>query len=1065
MTDELHAVKDSVESLGRFMQDFSKALDALAEGVSLSAADEVRHGLAMYSQIVPVFDERLQRCVELIGRGLREEALSRAADGPALLDAVTLLDLASKPQWATWQNALARWQLPTPALPRMDQAATLVEAQNAVNDLKPLLDRWRRLNLSGCPLPERIRMLRKLRGRDANNPVWFESLVEHERQRLMEMETEIKAASTARDERRLESVCEELQEQWLEPVPNRLAAMASTSLESCRGSRIERQLAKVARELRACHEARDLEAGQSLRGRWAELAEEKGVFALDDPNLAVASPAVLWVDRHDRLESLFVEIWQSLDTRPAGWLARRTWVRSLERMGDELEDLAEKLRDEVEGEPIQRSLDRVAREAEALRRDEAFRRRVMYVIAGTAVAGIAAIIIKRDIDRRFEREVTAAVAAVTRLTAQAEAGELESLPVADVIGRPKIRSDARVHEKWVNLQSRYRVHSERRERLGEALATIDESIVTLEDTGALVRGDPLAVWPEEFAKATRLIDDLAGRKDAVTATEQARVVEIRGRVDAVRDRFHRQAEAAIADRVMVFSRDIEDAVRLAEAASDGTSLAESEARLSDIDEQVAALRKQATSEAAPGLSRGYGGTQRASREAVEKVAKDSPLDRMLAAARGQVSKRRRFVEGVKRLDACLGDWPRYVSQLQALRREFADYAETREFEECIAHEPQWRAADHWNAFVGDLKPLSKATSELAGDILKKLAALPADVKSFPAFTEFEAQLGALLGKMASRDPRALSTVIRNHLEGPWMGELPYVITVDSVDGRRLYFARRPVPAGANGFEYVSGMKVGRGNWPLANSGDQVGDCQPSSQSKLQKDLTEILKLAVEPGLGVDRMFMKLIETAVDEERIKPPVDPVVSVVAIRKFLIEAAKASLAFTVPEARALLEDLDDKEGGIRGIEVEDLGLFVSPDRDRNQRYAALQPKLARLLEDTRGMLPAVRKALQADEGRLAEPPPSTLRLVGRLGRDAEGKLIGVFREPLASEQLVWFSGADGVASAGFVDAAGVFTLDQASVGPSGSPLYMEVPASPAVAQTRATDTRGVTARGSAP
>ncbi|MFM7264709.1 MAG: hypothetical protein ACKOZW_03775, partial [Cyanobium sp.] len=79
----------------------------------------------------------------------------------------------------------------------------------------------------------------------------------------------------------------------------------------------DRELAEVSVGLSAAMEHRDIDSARGLRDRWERLIESKGTFAIDDPNVLRAEPAVTWLERHERLEELFGEVWQSLEARPS----------------------------------------------------------------------------------------------------------------------------------------------------------------------------------------------------------------------------------------------------------------------------------------------------------------------------------------------------------------------------------------------------------------------------------------------------------------------------------------------------------------------------------------------------------------------------------------------------------------------------------------------------------------------------------------------------------------------------------------------------------------------------
>jgi len=209
MQTELPEDARSVEAIRRLMTELCKALSALAEGVAKAAPDAVRELLVRRADVLPSIDERLVKVADLIRRGLRDEAIGYAVEPPGLVDAATLLDLSSNPRWGQWLAAITEQIIPEPAMPRMDLVATLVKAQDDVVRFKPMLDTWRRMNLANSPLRDRITMLRKFREVDPANELWFEALREHQKQRLMELEREIREATAQHDELRLAAIVEE----------------------------------------------------------------------------------------------------------------------------------------------------------------------------------------------------------------------------------------------------------------------------------------------------------------------------------------------------------------------------------------------------------------------------------------------------------------------------------------------------------------------------------------------------------------------------------------------------------------------------------------------------------------------------------------------------------------------------------------------------------------------------------------------------------------------------------------------------------------------------------------
>ena len=171
----------TVDEIRLFTEGLRSAYEELLGGLAHTAADRVRDGVATYmSELLPHVGERLLKCQGLLRRGLRDEAIGYALEEPDLKVVASLLNLRrfGKDVYQDWMDASRAYGI-VPLQPVPDMRV-LVDAEGEVAEIRPLLDRWRRLNIERAPLCDRISVLRELRGRDATNPVWFETLKQHE---------------------------------------------------------------------------------------------------------------------------------------------------------------------------------------------------------------------------------------------------------------------------------------------------------------------------------------------------------------------------------------------------------------------------------------------------------------------------------------------------------------------------------------------------------------------------------------------------------------------------------------------------------------------------------------------------------------------------------------------------------------------------------------------------------------------------------------------------------------------------------------------------------------------
>lgn len=909
-------------------------------------------------------------------------------------------------------------------MPRMDLVANLVQAQNDVVRFRPLLDTWRRMNLANSPLRDRIGMLRKFREVDPANELWFETLREHQKQRLMELERDIRAAANQRDEARLSSMVEEMQQDWIEPVPGRLKAAATTALEKFRSSRIDRDLDEVVATLVTAYDGRDLDAARELRQRWQSLVDEKGVLAADDPRLQAALPAVEWVDNHDRMREVSEEIWASLDSRPGGMRARREWVRSLGRLGNEMEDLAEKLAGEVDAEAIERGHERIGRVREAFERDEGFRRKLMYIGLGSAAAILAAAVWYVDDQIRFKETAEAAVREVTAMHAAIASGASMELPDFERKWPQRVVSHPVVASKITAAQVELRTQGQRRGRLAAAVAQLEKSRQLAEDAE---RPDPLAVWPVAFSEATRTLAEISDGRLAVTDQERAEVTRAVGAIDRLRRRFLGAADAEIRERVEALDADLERA-----RATLSTDRPAAKQLLASASAGIAALRGRADAQAAPDSSKDYAGLRIVSPDQARILASDGPLAKKAAILDEMLTARERFDNALARLDSTLGDWATYSAELETISKTFKEIVEASDYGRAAERAPQWAAIDEWHRFVAKLSQLDRAAPARAAEVTAAFAALPEPVTNLPMARRFARDVMPAIGQLAERDTDAVRAELSRWFAGTWLGDLKFVVITDE-DGPAQYYCLSPVAEGAAKFEAVTGSKGQDGVWPTKTVRSTVVSARPSPQSGLSEKLLKMCELNSFPsgGLALDQWVV----VAVKQILAADTVDPLIRVLAARKCLLLAS--DLSRPVREAgRPVLAALDDGEGNVVGINADAFWSFLAPGQPE---YRLVAPKAQRLLDSIRDGLKPIEEAITRERTVLLEPAPENPKLVGRLGRNAKGDVVAVWKSGPPKPGAVWWvaSGTE-LLQAGSVDADGRFRPAE-KPGPAGTPLYV--------------------------
>lgn len=1024
MQTDVPAVARSIQGIRQLTKELCEGLDGLAEGVSLAAPDVVRGLVALRNEVVPLIDERLVKGAELLRRGLRDEALGYATDEPNVIEAATLLDISANPRWKVWLAGITEIKIPEPPMPRMELVASLTKAQDELVRLKPLLDVWRRMNLANAPLRDRISLLRKLRKAEPENELWFGMLEEHQQHRIPELEQAVEAATHAQDDAALAALVAEMQhDSWIHPVPSRILGRARSAMKQLRGGRVERELDSLADSLRAAHQARDLQAARTLRERWHDLAEQKGFFVVDDPRVTIALPAVDWVDAHVRMNEVAEEIRNILDSRPGGVRERRHSLRSLERLGNEMEDLAERLTGEADAEGIERAHQRIARHRELLDRDMRFRRVMMYVaIASTAVV-LGFIVWHFDDQARYRRSVETAVAELQKTREAIRAGVLQELPDFQGIWEPRVSNSPEVSGLLATVRGEQSQETRRQSRLNEAL---DLARRCLEDLESAERQDPLAPWPGSFSEVSRTLADINKTSLAVTNQELADVARIVGALTRIGRRLMSEADAACRERIQVFDARIHEARE--NVAVDATR---AKKILEEVVPAVMGLHRQVASPAAPEAAAEHCTLQVASEPIISLLAPQGALMQKLRALDELLKDRRDFAEAVALLDRSLGSWEEYSRQLEGIATQFSAVPEALEYGRAAENKSEWLAVDAWNLFQRQINQSEFATPDGARTLIDTYKALPPEAKSFYMGQQFEECVLPTLEHFASRDLDSLSNGVEPWLAGPWLEELMFVVKSDE----KTYFCLNRPQQGASTFSYVTGNKDVEAGWPTKQIYNvEIDSVAESPQAMLATRIrSRIREWGRQGGVAVDELVLDLVELVVKSE----DVDPLPRLVSARKFVLLAEEYSQP-CAKTFRRLAEILKSDQGGIAGIRTDDVWLFIQPTREENPQYVVARRKAESLLQEIASTLPNAHSEMDAERKRIETLPRYTIELVGRLKRDDAGNVIASWqRTPPPGGRVWWLLSRSGFKEAGIVDDQGVFR-PQETVGPAGSPLF---------------------------
>jgi hypothetical protein len=496
-------------------------------------------------------------------------------------------------------------------------------------------------------------------------------------------------------------------------------------------------------------------------------------------------------------------------------------------------------------------------------------------------------------------------------------------------------------------------------------------------------------WPEPFVAATKLLAEITDLVAAKNADDKAAVAKADGRLQNAAKRFQRDADELLATRVKEIA-----AKAAALQARAKASPGEVGSDLAALDEETVTLRIAATDTAAPGAVGAYAQMTRASRGASQPLRDGGAIPTAIANLKKGIDEWRRFEQSEKAIDEAVGDWPRYAERLSAAAAEFPRQAIARDYGEAAKDAELWSATEEWNRFAASVQPSAEMSQEDARSAVEAFA----KVRPVAARFGFEKEIDRFepsLKIFAERDSVAVKEKLEKWIVSAWLGEIEWQVTVvDHPETPKIFFCLEQ-PKGKS-FQYLTRFKDGADNWPemkkqAFDPTTDKADCSP--QKKLADDLEKSC-LSLMPhganGVAMDDILVDAAQRTLKETSL----EPCLRMLTLRKIFSIGKGVSIVFQSDSAQALLADMDDGMGGVPGMEFEQLGLFVAPDRDEKADYKKVRKMSERLLNKAQPIVSQLaadaKKARQAME-KAGFP---TFRCVGRLGRDPAGDVVVVRR-----------------------------------------------------------------------
>ncbi len=1021
---------DTIEEIRTFSTELKEALNSLTEGVSGNAKDVVAQLLSQYSVKIPEVDERLAKCVALLERGLRDEAISYANDSPNLLEMVGFLGLTSQQNWEQWQATLALHEIPIPVGPNVEAARELNEAEMYLAEIKPLLSKYRRAVLASAPLPQRLSLLRQLREADPTSLAWIESIQDHEKQRLMEIESEARAALHSKDEGALRAMVKELKADWIEEPPSRLYKAVKTSLKQVAGNRVGNQLSIVADALSLAKSESDLEAARSLRNQWSTLEAEKGSFSTNDPNLVSALPVLDWVQKHDDIERLYIDLANEADAPPASRKKQIAWVDSLKRNLFQIDGLATDLDAEIDRADINRLISHVNEVITKHDADEIQSRRWMYLGFAAFCVTVITVAWLFISARQYAEAVDVAVQELRRVLDEVESGEKTDPPVLEDIVSDAVLDDDRVVSIFRKITQAFETEEDRRKRLAAAVGQFDDAFSSINKSHL-----DFNAWPEELETVSGI---LVTTLSSLSKTEEENGNRIykQGELDQMIKALQDQADVyygekleSLKDRLKQAERNVRESPNVAVDA------------VAAVKKDIELVEQEAMQFAMPNAAGDYANHRVVSTGDNEDFA---PKLREVKFELASLQKRINEIKGIRLADdsinAALGNWGKYASLLRSTASSYKD--EAGEYAEAAELEPMWKAIDQWNQLAKKCTNMARLKSTEAQDILQQIKVLQENTESkfaeLQSVREFSEQNKPLLESLAARNLVELLKQLKEWLDREWMSEVGYTVTVRG----KLYYLVED-PKDEDDFEVIIGLKDGAG-WPMKNLyGGREFEVKPSPQAILADELRtkELLKLPNNaPGLEADQLMIDCIKRVVGANEV----DPCLRVVTVRKFFRLANGGdgnfqSVCFKIPAANEFYPLIDDG-AGIPNITKEDLDAAFSPDREDKSAYRAAKQRAIEILVKAQATLDAIQ--LHLNQLKLdCEQGPQTIALLGRLVLDDQGrKELTAKRSGSKTGSIIAVNDSGQFVSVGKIIDSVPLLNSQVPV-PAGTPCYVRI------------------------
>lgn len=250
--------------------DLTQRMTDIAQRPDIANDGEIDELAEEYAELCTEANVRLGEVKQLLTKGLRAEAVSRAQRDPDLLDLVMALDFLFLPRWNELCN---RTNISLAPLLSLATAGDLNEAYTAQQPLEGLLAQHRLLALAKASLRDRLLVLRQISEKDPNNEAWTKDIVALEKSRVRELESDVESAGANHDLIEIAHLHREINvTQWQVPIPESVQTKVSTLHRALRRQALLTEFEAIVTNLDQALENRDIDALKRLLITAEEIA-------------------------------------------------------------------------------------------------------------------------------------------------------------------------------------------------------------------------------------------------------------------------------------------------------------------------------------------------------------------------------------------------------------------------------------------------------------------------------------------------------------------------------------------------------------------------------------------------------------------------------------------------------------------------------------------------------------------------------------------------------------------------------------------------------------------------